>query len=316
MDIVFKIGEHYYEGGFDSPLINLLLTVLGSLLGFWTALYFDRKARRADAEKEIERQKEEKTKEDEKSSKELRDRLLYVQSLVDEVVKTLDQQGQKCKEFITSIENDPYEFQFLKVLASNDTKRILDLDSQSTFHAYRFFFQQDAEWFKKYREFNTAVDFIDAHLDEMLRIFKSYLDGVYRLSSEYKQIVDNLPDFISRILMNFENSVPNYGQDTRYIFLLNSTKNYRTLADNRAKLKDFDDKFLSPLLLGILQRFEKEPFAEPILDMTKKARVKLNDIKIDAIGTAEEFKTLPNRLKNSIETFKKISEQIQSKFHQ
>lgn len=51
MDIVFKIGEHYYEGGFDSPLINLLLTVLGSLLGFWTALYFDRKARRADAKK-------------------------------------------------------------------------------------------------------------------------------------------------------------------------------------------------------------------------------------------------------------------------
>lgn len=266
--------------------------------------------------KELERQKDEKTKEDEKSSKELRDRLLYVQSLVDEVVKTLDQQGQKCKEFITSIENDPYEFQFLKILASNDTKRILDLDSQSTFHAYRFFFQQDAEWFKKYREFNTAVDFIDAHLDEMLRIFKSYLDGVYRLSSEYKQIVDNLPDFISRILMNFENNVPNYGQDTRYIFLLNSTKNYRTLADNRAKLKDFDDKFLSPLLLGILQRFEKEPFAEPILDMTKKARVKLNDIKVDAIGTAEEFKTLPNRLINSIETFKKISEQIQSKFHQ
>jgi len=312
MDIVFKFGEHYYEGSPDSTLFDFLFTLLGSFLGFATALYFDRKARREDAQKELERQKSEKKKEDEKFKNELRDRLLYVKSLADEVVRILEQQDQKCKEFISSIEADPYEFQFLKILATNDTKRILGLDSQSTFYAYRFFFQKDNDWLKRYREFNNSVDFVDRHISEMQRVFRSYLDSIYKLQSEFKQIVDHLPDFMCGVMMKFENEVPNFRQDNRYRFLSTSVKNYRELADNRGKLKDFDDKFLEPLLLGIIGNHEGEYFAEPILDMAKKARVKLNDIKIDALGTSEEFKTLPDRLKNSIDVFKRFSEEIQN----
>lgn len=312
MDIVFKFGEHYYEAGPDNTVFDFVLTILGSLLGFATALYFDRMARRNDAKKEIERQKGDKDKEDEKNINELRDRLIYIQSLVDEVVNTLDKQNEKRTEFINAIEKEPYEFQFLKILASNDTKRILNLDSQSTFYAYRFFFKDNADWVKKYKKFNSSVDFIDGHLEEMQRVFKSYLDGIYKLQSEYKQIVDNLPNFICGVMMKFENDVPNYKDDIRYKFLSQSVKNYRALADNSAKIKAFDDQFLEPLLLGILGNFEKESFSEPILDMAKKARVKLNDIKVDAVGICDEFKTLPDRLKNSIETLKRFSEEIQN----
>lgn len=299
MDIIFKFGEHYYESE-SSIWLSFLLTLLGSFLGFMTALYFDRKARRRTKEKEQQKQETD-----------YADRLNYLKILLKEVVKDVEQQDKVNEEFWKSIENDPYELQYLKVLSSNDTKRILNLNLQNTFLAFRHFFEKDENWLDDLRKMNSSVDFIDSYFPEIDRIFKSYQKGIYEFSLQYKSYVDNLPDFMARELTQIKRDIQNYKEDPRFIFLNDSVLKYHELIEQKKRLKAFDTEFLEPLLMTTLKNFSDQPFAEPVMDMCKKARVKLNDIKVDAIGTAEEFKGLPSQLESSVNFLKSLIEKIE-----
>jgi hypothetical protein len=302
MDFIFKFGVHYYESDPGSFLTNLLLTVLGSFFGLLGALYIDALVKRHAKNKEIEKLHEEFT-----------DRLGYLKILIQEVLKSVEQQNKICEGFWKSIEEDPHEIQFLKVVSSNDTKRILNLESQNSFLAFRHFFEHDENWLKDLRSMNTSIDFIDSYFPEIDRIFKSYLKAIYQFSLDYKSYLDELPTVMAKELTKMKREIENYNKDPRYIFLNENVLQYHKLINQGKRLKAFDTEFLEPLLIRTLEHYINEPFADPILDMCKKARVKLNDLKLDALGTAEEFKNLPSLTEKSVNSLKELIQKIEQK---
>lgn len=300
MDFIFKFGEHYYESDPGGFWPSLILTLLGSFLGFLGALYIDRLVK-----------KRTRIKEQEKLYAEFADRLEYLNILIQEVLNAVDQQHKVCEPFWKSIEEDPHEIHYLKIISSNDTKRILNLDSQNSFLAFRHFFEHDERWLKDLRNLNNCVDFIDSYFPEIDRIFKSYHKGIYQFSLDYKSYVDELPTLMARELARIKRDIKNYKEDPRFIFLEESVLQYHKLIEEGRRLKAFDTEFLEPLLMTTLKHFPNEPFAEPVMDMCKRARVKLNDLKRHSLGTAEEFKSLPSQIENSVNSLKELIKKIE-----
>jgi len=126
----------------------------------------------------------------------------------------------------------------------------------------------------------------------------------------FKAIVDNLPDVMSDMGLEIKRIVTDYKKDERFIFLEDSIMKYRALADNHAKIADYDSKFLGLVLELIIKKYQLEFFGPRIMHMCKKARVLLNDIVVDSNDTADSILGSPGLLEDSknylIEFSKKI----------
>lgn len=59
---------------------------------------------------------------------------------------------------------------------------------------------------------------------------------------------------------------------------------------------EYDKQFLEPLLQETLSKYKYEPFSDSLMVMAKQGRVKLNDIRVNAIDTSESFDEIPNQL--------------------
>ncbi len=296
----------------NSYLFDFILTLLASGIAFGTTLYFDRRVKRREQKKEKKNQKEEKQREKERFEKELKDRLDYLTKLIDSAEKTVSQQIGKCEEFIQTIEKNPYELHHVKIIASNDIRRILALDAQSTFFAYRYFFKDRINWLKEYSEFNSGLDFIDGTLDEIKRIYFSNKDFVLSNQFEYKKIVEDLRSYIYRLLKSFENELPDFNSDSRYTFLAQLFRKFEELAEASANLTNFDNEFLTPLKNGIDNEFDKERYAAIVTDMVSRAKMKLNDMQVENMETAGQFKIIVTELTNCLPTLRETRERIEN----
>lgn len=305
-DIIINTIESCCEPNNDY-LFNFILTLLASGIAFWTALYFDRRAKKREQKKETKIQKEENKKEDEKKEKELKDRLHYLTTLIISIEKTVNQQSEKCSEYIQSIEKRPYEINHLSIIASNDIQRVLALDAQSTFFAYRYFFQNRLNWLQEYSKFNTEVDYIEGTLGEIKRLYFSNKDVVTVNLLDYKRIVETIRGYLSKTLMAFNAGTPSY------TFLSQMIIKYDELLPSN--FKDYDDQFLNSLKKQIETDFFREQFAERILEMINRAKGRLHDIEVECIDTTEQFRIIINELKSSLVILKETRERVENNVH-
>lgn len=298
MDINFNFGEHFHQGD-SSFWVDLFITIVGGLIGFGTALYFYYKQNKKDKKKDID-----------DSNKEIKDVLKYFQLLLDGTVDTIVKQNVKSMEFGNEIKATPTEIQYLTVIASKDTDRLHVIDPLQIFLAFRHMFSKETNWLKDFRNLYNHLDFIDGHLKETVKMFVNYRDSTYKSLMAFKSIVDDLPDVMSDMTLKIEKEVVDFKNDERHKFLMDSIMRYRDLADNHAKIADYNSKFMEPLLTETVKKYQHEFFGPRIMDMCKKARVLLNDIVVDALDTASSFEKSPEMLEDSKKYLVEISGRI------
>jgi len=293
----FNFGEHYYAG--SSILTDLLVTIVGGIIGFGTALWFYYKRNQRDKAKELQ-----------EVDSEFDDTLKYLKLLIDGVITTIEKQNKNSIQFGEKVKANPVEIEHLMVIASQDIDRLHSMDSSKVFLTYRHRFSGQHEWLKDFRDLYNHLDFIQGHLKETVSIFKNYQKGTYDQLMKFKAIVDNLPDVMSDTELEIKRTVADYKKDGRYIFLGDSIMKYRVLADNHAKMGDYNSRFLEPVLLETIKTYQMEFFGPRIMDMCKKARVVLNDIVTDSNNSADLILNSPKLLENSkaylVEFSKKI----------
>ena len=293
----FNFGEHYYEG--SSIWTDLLVTIVGGAIGFGTALYFY-----------YQQNKKDKLGEQNEINSEFKDTLSYLKLLIDGVVSTIEQQNKKSIEFGDKVKLNPVEIEHLTFIANQDIDRLHSIDSSKVFLTLRHRLSGQDNWLKDFRILYNHLDFIQGHLKENVSIFRNYQKGTYDRLLKFKAIVDDLPDVMSDMGLEIKRTVTDYKNDERYIFLEDSIMKFRALADNHAKIGDYNPKFLEPVLTETIKKYQMEFFGPRIMDMCKKARVLLNDIVDDSKDSAESILKSPNLLEDSrkylIEFSKKI----------
>ncbi len=279
---------------------DLLVTIIGGFLGFGLALllyYFQTKR--------------DKKKEQQRIDTEFKDMLAYFKQQIDGVIDTITRQNTKSKEFVAKIRGNPTEVQALPIIASKELDRIHNSDSIKIFHAFRNTFKNKTTWVKDFNDLFHNLDYVDGNLKELMAGYNEYWKMVYEKQLRIKDIVDELPDYMTGCILELKKEdKENYTNDPRFAFLNAWILKYRELADGGQSIETFNQQFLGPLLKDTLDHYDIEFFGEPIMKMCKKARVLLNDIRMDSLRTSDDLERSQEQLEKSIEVLKQVSKKL------
>jgi hypothetical protein len=267
---------------------QFLQTIIGGFIGLGTALLIYYKQNKKDQTKEIQ------NKEDE-----LNDTLVYFKELLLGIVSIVNQQNEQAVKFSNAVKNNPFIIHDLKFVASKDIDRVHAMDSIQIFHSFRHKFSHEKLWIKDFKRMYSALDFIDAAFKSMIKIYQVYKDGLYERQLEIKDIMERLSDHMAVTLLEFKKNT-GYKDDEKFKFVNRWLLNFHKLIEEQVPISDYNSKFLDPLLRGVMEKYDGEPWAVTISFSCKRARViLLTDIKIDAEESAMSIGESPALLKTS-----------------
>jgi hypothetical protein len=272
MDIIFKFGEHIYYGDESSVWLDILLSFLGALLGFGSALGIYYQETKRDNLKEAQ-----------SKSEENRNKLIYFKQLVQSVVDTYEnQQLPYLKEFIEEQSVSLLELKVIKRVASNNFSRLKNLDSKGIFEAWGEFFSSNTQWIKEYNKINSAVDFLEGSINDMYRIERSNTEKCYENLLEVKAFIDDIPIVLLKYEKHLSKELGNQRFENEYYHFIGSLiSKYKEIVEAGLDLEAINDQLLQPMLETYLERYQSTSFPEEVLMNAKRARLKMNDVKCD-----------------------------------
>ncbi|MFH1160027.1 MAG: hypothetical protein V1733_03655 [bacterium] len=265
--------------------------LVGGLLGFISAYYILKIQFTKTSEIELKRKLEEND-----------DKLKYFKLLLKGVIEHAEKRFSELNDYLKKQQQYIYEPEVFYLTVNNDLNRIKSLDIIGLFESYRQFYKpKNEEWVTDYKKLNSALDFIEMALKELLRIYEVNINECVNILKEVKFLVEHIADRLAMIntekaKLLKENRFDDfsYSEINKYIVL------YMTLLRDKANLTRIDCEFLDPLNELMVTKLSHEDFSNELSILTKKARTKLNDIKVDTEKTIEELKKVPLIAEKSI----------------
>jgi hypothetical protein len=281
----------------DSVWISLLVTFIGTLLGFLGAFYLSKWTER----KQINKEKQQKI-----SS--YKDRLHYLSQLIETSLKILNDQLDNFEDLAKDLIQDPIEQHLLKIVASNDLLRLQNMDTEEVFHAYHLIMPENDDKIKDYKNIYGSIDFLYLRLKQALDSTDKNVNFTHRDQMYIKDTVEHLSNEIYAWIKDLEKR--SLMDSPEYIFLVKSHKEYMKLIEDKAKIGNFETDFLIPFGTELRQSFPKTDFFNEFNDLTSKAIIRFNHIKENATVFAAELRDLRNEMRNSIDTLTEINENL------
>ena len=281
----------------DSFWISLLVTFIGTLLGFLGAFYLSKWTER----KQINKEKQQKI-----SS--YKDRLHYLSQLIETSLKILNDQLDNFEDLAKDLIQDPIEQHLLKIVASNDLLRLQNMDTEEVFHAYHLIMPENDDKIKDYKNIYGSIDFLYLRLKQALDSTDKNVNFTHRDQMYIKDTVEHLSNEIYAWIKDLEKR--SLMDSPEYIFLVRSHKEYMKLIEDKAKIGNFETDFLITFGTELRQSFPKTDFFNEFNDLTSKAIIRFNHIKENATVFAAELRDLRNEMRNSIDTLTEINENL------
>lgn len=297
MDIILTFGEHYYDTGDSSIWIQFALTILGAFLGFAFALFLYHKSI-----------KREKTEEEKKQQLESRNKLQYHKLLIDNLIKTTQNQIESIDKYKVEQGKDLLNVIPPKQIVTNDFKRLVFINKE-IFESFNNVNKNKIDWIEDLKKLHITIDYIEGVFSEISRMTTYHLKDSYIKSSDIKQNIELISDRLSSFAFYLRKQLgENRWENNLYVFVDTSIKQYRMLVNEKADFNKINNNYLDPMLNSILENFQEEPFFEEIMFLAKKSRVKMNDIKTDVRLMIEEMELVKMELERSLI---KVEESIQ-----
>lgn len=178
---MFKIGNFYYPDGGGTFLENLAIALLAACVGLIGAWLIFKKT--------LSNNRNEQNKNRENY---LDGRLRFMTVLLDKVIIFSEKQ---IEEYIIQAENilsNPFEFHKVRLYASDQLKRLKEIDSQDIFEAYIDFFGNNQGAINEYLKFLDYIDFLDHKLANIHQINQNNIEHLYTYQQRMKVHIDEL----------------------------------------------------------------------------------------------------------------------------
>lgn len=281
----------------DSWWISLLITIIGTLLGFWGAFYLskwtDRKQTNKEKQQKIDSYK---------------DRLRYLSQLIEASLKILNDQLDCFEELAKDLSQDTTEQHLLKIVASNDLQRLQNMDTEEVFHAYHLIIPENKDKIKDYKNIYGCIDFLYLRLKQAIDSTDKHVNFTHRDQMYIKETIEHLSNVIYAKIKDLEKN--GLKDSSNYTFLVRNHKEYMKLIEDKAKIGNYETEFLLPFGNELRQKYQLTDFFNEFNDLTGKAVVRFNHIKENATIFAAELRDLRKEMKNSIDTLTKINEKL------
>lgn len=286
MDLIFKFGEHYYEGGDSSFWLQLTITFIGAFLGFLSALWVSNKnARKLKLEK-----------------------IEYLKVILDSILKSTKKQLSHFEEFITELKANPYHLNQAILLATNDVHRYLKFDTQVLF-SYFLNISKSNSAIEDFNKINAYIDHFDLAFKLINTDVERYKNSTYKRQIFIKESIEKISNELANVLDGVSIDAPtNYRQRPDWIFLNQQILNYHSFIANGDSIDDILSNYVNPLRQGIINNnYHHNLELNNILVSALNAYVAYNDIKVESEGLADDLEKIISKLED---TYNKLEETL------
>lgn len=285
-----------FVGEFGSFWVDLFITIIGTLLGFWGAFYLtrvsDRKQERKERQVNIDLCKS---------------RLGYFVQLLESCLKNAEKQLDRIERLADETEANPLNLHFLKVIASNDLDRAQRMDTQEVFYSYFLVIPDGEEKLKNYNKIYSSLDHLYLGMKQAIASAETRIKYVHDDHSFIKKTIDDLAASIYHRSIQLEGDK---ARTAEYSFLVGTHKEYTRLVVDRADISLYETKFIYPLGTNLNKYFTRSDFFEAFHDAVSKAIVRYNHCRGNSIFFVKELREVKSELAESLKFLKEMVDRL------
>lgn len=298
MNINFNFGEHYFQNADSSFWIEVLISFIGAFLGFLFALLIDRF---------VENRQKKKIKIAKKNND--IERLKYLLLLLKSTVKTTKTHIDSFKELSENVKQNPLESFFATKIASNDLKRLQNLDSIELFDSFNSIFSEHKNSSEVYKSIFGAVDFLEEKMEDAFKQNENHRTFQHKDELFVKESIDDVYIKIGLRTKNYRKIYKdNADKIPEYIYLSKFEEIYSRFSESLADFDGIEKDYFKPLHDTMLDNIDDINFADSLFVTVKKALNRLINVRFNS----EEFsRDMANLDQDTIERIQYLEEHIE-----
>ena len=284
-------------------LTDLIITILGSFLAFFVALFIHRKQVRLAAErKETE------------TIKEYIYRLRYFSLSVAKVIESVEEQVDNYATLARRMKMNPHDTHLVKLLAFNDFRRISQMDSQEIFKSYLHLSGENDTSIHQYHKIYRSLDFIEAALNQQMSSLEKNHQFVHADQTRVKDLINGLSDDIASVLFQLarEYGDKEFSVDPAVKVLEDYLSKYMDLVKRKAFIYDFELEFSKPFREIMIKSFKAYNFTDYLVDKSRKAAVILEHIKFNSLEFTKQVEQINADIKRVLDGLNTANNEIAS----
>lgn len=251
---------------------QLTITLIGTFIGFFLALYANRKIKASD------------------DFKQKQNHIYYLKSVIEALIKYIPAQLNSYSEFSIQVKNAPLEFHRPEILATFDLLRLRNADNVDTQKAYFYFFRNNVNLYADYKNLFGQGDYLFLEFELMeSSIIKanevklidqnSILDILHEISLLLGIRANNLKDILGSNIQN----------NDEYKFIDNLAIAYKNIISEFVNFQQLRKDFITPLFENILAQIKENDLAQKLFKLTRLADSKLKSIELNELDFVGEI---------------------------
>lgn len=297
LDIVFKIGDSYYEASSSGFWDTIIGAFVGALLsGLFAIWVFERGI------------KNEKEKEAQKESNRIKRSLATFHTLLKSIIKTTKQQTSDFDEYIEKIKKNPLSNLVPKQLPHASLDRIQKLSTSELIELFQHLFLTTDDYLKTVNN----LDYLYAVLNQIPKDIESVKgNSIHDLSTKFIQTRGEIITTCTDFLIEMKRVDPKHKDNELWKFIDGLIVDYyKGVGDGNPDLQYDYDKLVTPLKTVLIFKFPLEPVSNEILKKTKIASDIIYTIKEFNSGFATDLSTATEQIKVSITEIEALLKKI------
>lgn len=280
--------------------INLIITILGTSIGFLGAFWLANRTYKKQLKTEYNAKLEL-----------YKDRLRYMLLLIESALKSIEKQTDNFEDLAKEYKKDPTEKHLLRLIASNDLHRLQAMDTEEVFRAYFLVIPNNSEKNNDYKKIYGYIDFLFRSQKQTIESTEKQVGFVYRDQMFIKKTIEKLTNQMYKWIKRIEKEDPAYSSLGKYSFLVHYHMIYTQLIEEQSKLRRIEEEFLIPFGQLLLKDYKYEEYFGEIHNLASKAIIRFNHLKMNSDNFANDLNSQRSLMKNSFESLTAIKNKLQ-----
>ncbi|MBL6445668.1 hypothetical protein JMN32_05070 [Fulvivirga sp. 29W222] len=299
MDLIFQFGDVYPVSGNSSFFENLLIAVIGAVIGSGAAIWIFYQTLKSDRKKsrKLKNQRDEEL-------------LRYFCALLRNILKFTNGQKQDYLNFAKALEAKPYETHLVRYRVNHDIRRVQKMNQHEIYQAYLDQMGSKDTDINRFTAIYSNLDFLDVLIDAARSENELGQKHITERRFQYKNEAEKLLNYVGLFIENIRKSnLETYTEIPVWVALNQLLGSYHIKRTDASSLTYVQQAFVKPVGHTIMNDFRDLPECTEIMQLVKKATHTFSNIKLDSSELANSFQEYYSE-------FNKIEDELRTKSNQ
>jgi len=281
---------------------QIIITIIGSFIGVITAIsifLFSQSSQRKQDETKLN-----------KRHKQSIDHYIY---LLKNCYKVFKQQTVDLQDYSQRKAKRPLTLEVVENVASADFERIMNIDTETLFHAFTDLEVNTEDIVILYRRSFAQLDYIKLDVENQYSSIQKHVFNHSDKRVKLKDTYENLADSVAMTLGQLKRGEQNYLTNDLYQFLNKKILQYHKIIGKReVRFEDIYSQFSNPIRKVLVEKFQDNPEVDHLIYQCKRTSSIMLEISYSSTEFAKELSTSIKQIRKYLKKLKKTISKLET----